>query len=325
MENVGLAVIALDLQERITGWNRGAAGLYGWSASAAVGRPVRSLLKPALDDGQRAAIGAAVRTQGRWRGVISVRRRDGGLLVVDAIGLATRAPGGEITGYVLTHRDLRDEQRAAQELRAAHARADEILDRISDAVFAVDRHWRYTYLNRQAVAHAREALGREVTAEDLLGRNCWEVFPDWTQSRFYEAFHDALRRQRAAHIEDYVPRADRWFDVRLYPSDTGLSIYLYDVTERKQAADQLAYHASLLANLDDAIVATDEQGVVTAWNHACRADVRLVRHRGHRTPRSARSCWLATATMKWPGSSASWPRLAAERVRRCVTAATVAR
>src|SRR6202012_3063921 len=91
---------------------------------------------------------------------------------------------------------------------------------------------------------------------------------DWRRSGFYEAIQEAMRRQRRAHLEDYVPRADRWFDVRLYPSDTGLSIYPCDMTERRRAAEQLAYPASLLANLDDAIVATDEQGVVTAWNHA---------------------------------------------------------
>jgi PAS domain S-box-containing protein len=268
VENAGLAVIALDSEGRITAWNHGATRLYGWSAPAALGQPIRSLLKPALNDERRAAIGAAVRTQGRWRGEISVRRRDGALLVVDATGFSTRGPSGEITGYVVTHRDLRDEKRAAQELRAARAHADEILDRISDVVFAVDRHWRYTFLNRQAAAHASEALGRDVTAEDLLGQNCWEVFPDWTRSRFYETFQNSLRWQRPVQIEEYVPHAHRWFDVRLYPSDTGLSIYMYDVTERRRAADELAYHASLLANLDDAIIATNERGVVTAWNHA---------------------------------------------------------
>ena len=268
VENAGLAVIALDSEGHITAWDRGAERLYGWSVHAAVGRPIRGLLKPALDDGRRAAIGAAIRTRGRWRGEISVRHRDGALVVIDATGFSTRGPSGEITGYVVTHRDLRDERGATQQLRAARAHADEILDRISDAVFAVDCHSRYTYLNPQAVAHAREALGRDVTAEDLLGQNCWEVFPDWTRSRFYAAFQDVLRRRRAAQIEDYVPRADRWFEVRVYPAGTGLAIYLCDVTERRRAAEQLAYHASLLANLDDAIVATDQQGVVTAWNHA---------------------------------------------------------
>jgi PAS domain S-box-containing protein len=266
VESADLAVIELDPDGRIAAWNRGASHLYGWSATAAVGRPIRTLLEPVLDDDRRAAIGAAVRAQGRWRGEISVRGRDGALVLVDAIGFSTRGPNGEITGYVLVQRDLRGEQRAERELRAARARADEILDRMSDAVFAVDRQWRYTYLNRRAAAHAREALGRDVATEDLLGQNCWEVFPDWSRSRLYEAFHEAMRLQRVAQLEGYVPRVDRWFDVRLYPSDTGLSIYLCDVTERRRAAEKLAYHASLLANLDDAIVATDEHAVVTAWN-----------------------------------------------------------
>ncbi|HEY2320232.1 MAG TPA: PAS domain S-box protein, partial [Solirubrobacteraceae bacterium] len=203
VDNAGLAVIALDSEGRITAWGRGASRLYGWSAPAAVGRPIRSLLKPVLDDERRAAIGAAVRTQGRWREEISVGRRDGVLLVVDATGFSTHGPSGEITGYVVTHRDLRDKKRAGLELRAARAHADEILDRMSDAVFAVDRRWRYTYLNRQAMAHVRDALGADVTTEDLLGQNCWEVLPDWTRSRFYEAFHDVLRQQRPGQIEDY--------------------------------------------------------------------------------------------------------------------------
>ncbi len=39
-----------------------------------------------------------------------------------------------------------------------------------------------------------------------------------------------------------------------------------DITERKRAEEQLAYHASLLENVHDAVVATDERFVVTAWN-----------------------------------------------------------
>ena len=237
--DAGLAVIALDAKGHVTEWDRSAARLYGWSAFSAVGRPIRSLLKLDLDDERCATVGAAVRTHGRWRGEISVRRRDGALLIVEATAFPTRESGNEITGYVVIHRDLRDEKRAEAELRAARARADEILDRIGDAVFAVDRQWRYTYLNRRAVAHAREALGREVTAEELLGQTCWEVFPDWTHSPFYEAFQQALLDQRAVEIEGYVPRADRWFDARLYPSKTGLSIYLCDVTERWGARREL--------------------------------------------------------------------------------------
>jgi PAS domain S-box-containing protein len=45
-------------------------------------------------------------------------------------------------------------------------------------------------------------------------------------------------------------------------------VFVRDITERKQAEEHVAYHAHLLENVHDAIVATDERLVVTAWNRA---------------------------------------------------------
>lgn len=70
-----------------------------------------------------------------------------------------------------------------------------------------------------------------------------------------------------------------------YPSsDGGLSICSRDITERKRAQEQVAYHASLVENMEDAVVATDERFVVTAWNPGAEmlfgrsADEALGRH-----------------------------------------------
>jgi diguanylate cyclase (GGDEF)-like protein/PAS domain S-box-containing protein len=41
-----------------------------------------------------------------------------------------------------------------------------------------------------------------------------------------------------------------------------------DVTERKRAEKQLAFQASLLVNVNDAVIATDDHFMLTAWNHA---------------------------------------------------------
>jgi PAS domain S-box-containing protein len=41
-----------------------------------------------------------------------------------------------------------------------------------------------------------------------------------------------------------------------------------DITERKQAEERMAFHALLLENVHDAIVATDERLTLTAWNRA---------------------------------------------------------
>jgi PAS domain S-box-containing protein len=43
---------------------------------------------------------------------------------------------------------------------------------------------------------------------------------------------------------------------------------VHDITERKQAQEQLQYQATLLSNVNDAIVASDAQFHITAWNAA---------------------------------------------------------
>ncbi|MGZ8491537.1 MAG: PAS domain-containing protein, partial [Gemmatirosa sp.] len=47
-----------------------------------------------------------------------------------------------------------------------------VLERITDAFFALDGHWRFTYVNDQA----QRLLAR--TREELLGRCVWDEFPD---------------------------------------------------------------------------------------------------------------------------------------------------
>ena len=48
-----------------------------------------------------------------------------------------------------------------------------------------------------------------------------------------------------------------------------------DVTEERRAEERRRYHAYLLENIHDAVIATDERFLVTAWNKGARADVRL--------------------------------------------------
>jgi PAS domain S-box-containing protein len=75
-----------------------------------------------------------------------------------------------------------------------------------------------------------------------------------------------MREQKTIHFEGYSWLTNRSVEVYAYPSDEGLSIYSRDITERKRANEQLAYHSHLLEHVHDAVMATDERLVVTAWN-----------------------------------------------------------
>lgn len=41
-----------------------------------------------------------------------------------------------------------------------------------------------------------------------------------------------------------------------------------NVTEQRRSQEQIAYQATLLANVNDAVIAVDVNGVITAWNRA---------------------------------------------------------
>jgi PAS domain S-box-containing protein len=173
---------------------------------------------------------------------------------------------GRIVAGVLVSRDITEQKRAEQEFRESHNRVESILESITDAFFAVDREARYTYINERALLTLQRVKGKGLTREDVLGKSAWELSPELVGSVFYHKHHEALREQKTVHYEAYAPWSERWYEVHIYPSEEGLSVYNRDITERKEAEEQLAYHAYLLENVHDAVIATDEQLLVTAWN-----------------------------------------------------------
>lgn len=117
----------------------------------------------------------------------------------------------------------------------------QVFERITDAYVALDRDWRYTYLN----AKACDFFGRR--AEDMIGRLIWTEFPEGIGHPFQHAYEQAMAEQRPLQIEAFYPPYNRWFENRIYPSANGLTIYFLDITERKQAEQELLQHQRMLA------------------------------------------------------------------------------
>ena len=62
-------------------------------------------------------------------------------------------------------------------------------------------------------------------------------------------------------FETRSPVTGRWMDVRLYPSEAGLSIYVHDISERKRAEEELrgrAEQQALVAELGRRALASDD-------------------------------------------------------------------
>ncbi|HEX8532609.1 MAG TPA: PAS domain-containing protein, partial [Allosphingosinicella sp.] len=102
----------------------------------------------------------------------------------------------------------------------------DILESVSDAFYAVDRDWRFTYLNRKA----EEWWGRR--REELLGKVYWEEFPVAVGSEPYQAHLRAAETREVVRLEAMSPILGKWVDISIYPTgDGGLSVYFRDISE----------------------------------------------------------------------------------------------
>lgn len=143
-------------------------------------------------------------------------------------------PLGTLAGALLDHLDAMHAREAAlQEATRAKAEVETILGSISDAMYALDAEWRFTYLN----AEAQRLLHRR--REDLMGRNVWQAFPEAAETELKKQYQLAVTRQQPVHFEFFFPPLDAWFNVRAFPHERGLTVYFQDVTQRRQTEDRL--------------------------------------------------------------------------------------
>ena len=142
-------------------------------------------------------------------------------------------------------------------------------DRITDPIFALDREWRFTFLNEQA----EQVLQRD--EEHALGTAVWEVFPDGDDAAFRSEFERAVRTQQGVTFEAYYDPLDIWFEVRAYPSDTGLSVSLHDVTDRVGRDETLQDREQTLREVYEIIADPDRSfdDRVTALLHVVRTTI----------------------------------------------------
>ncbi|AGB32208.1 PAS domain S-box [Natrinema pellirubrum DSM 15624] len=146
--------------------------------------------------------------------------------------------------------------------RVMTMRSVPIVDRVTDAFFALDTSFRFTYLNERA-----ETLLKR-SREDLIGRVMWDEFPQTVETQFPEGFHRAMDEQVPVSFEIYHAPLETWFEARAYPSETGLSVFMRDVSERKAQETTLAQHAAVVEAIRDAVVTLDRNREIITVNGA---------------------------------------------------------
>ena len=128
-------------------------------------------------------------------------------------------------------------------LRSTDEQIVNFLEGMSDAFFALDTQWRFSYVNYKAAQYLQRS------PEELFGKNFWEEFPDLVNSVFYDQYHKAVAKQVGVIFEKYYRPLKVWWEVRVFPSRDGISVFFHDITTRKKMESELRKERNKTENL----------------------------------------------------------------------------
>jgi PAS domain S-box-containing protein len=148
------------------------------------------------------------------------------LLVLFLLGLLSRA-------LAVTTRARNAEKSLRDELQRSYESLDRILKSVAAGFILLDHESKIRYINEAAGALLRKHY------DVLPGKQIWSVFPEMKGERFQLQLRKAVASTQETVFEELYPPLGIWLEVHTHPSLAGISIFLIDVTQRKQSEDAL--------------------------------------------------------------------------------------
>ncbi|KUO78518.1 MAG: hypothetical protein APF81_19010 [Desulfosporosinus sp. BRH_c37] len=158
------------------------------------------------------------------------------------------------------------EQRALKEkLDKSDIKIENILNNISDSVYALDKQWEFIYVNKSAAS-----AFSKVTDQNVLGKKYWDIFPG-KDNFYFLKFSEAVLSQKPVQFEALSVLTEGWVTVNVYPSSEGITVYFKDITEQKKLdkslEDERKRLYALLDGLPGLVYVRTSDGTVIFANH----------------------------------------------------------
>lgn len=274
VEQTSDAILSTDVSLNIRSWNKGAEEIYGFTKEEILGKPLGSFLRSDLDPETSQRLLKELNEKGYYSAEYIFYNKNNQPIYVQASVTVLKDKLGNITGYVAVHRDISERRQLEQQLREFNQQLEqqvsekttelrEVFERISDAFLGVDNQYQIVYANKKA-----ELLFGNNTKQ-LLGIEVRHLFSD-QDGEAAVAIRQAFETREYVYLEAWLDKFKKWFELNIYPSASGLSVYFRDISTRKNALLEL--HASeekyrlFFENSLDGILLTNSRGEIYAAN-----------------------------------------------------------
>ncbi|WP_436923694.1 PAS domain S-box protein [Halosimplex amylolyticum] len=232
LENQRDVVYAFDTDGTFRRWNDRLREVTGYADEEIGAMPPADLVSDEAEGDLAAARNRVLEMGENVTVELPLVTKGGETIPYEFTGAPMRDDDGTVRGVTGIGRDVSDRRARERRLERQHeelaSELDEVFERVDDAFYALDEQFRYTYVNDRA----EELLGRD--RADLLGRSVWDAFDLSEDYPVREHYERAMATQESTTFERYSEPLGIWTAMRVYPSESGLSVYFRDVTERKE-------------------------------------------------------------------------------------------
>ncbi len=140
-------------------------------------------------------------------------------------------------------------------------RWERVFESMVDGLISLDATGTVVYANPAGARLFADAADR------LAGRR----IHDYAGDDLPDLIARSLRQQLNAESEVYSQRTERWYSVRTYPAEAGLTAFVHDITDRKLAEDALRISEAKFAGIfnisADAIISIDAEQRIIHFNN----------------------------------------------------------
>jgi len=279
LDSIGDAVIATDLQARITIMNPEAERLCGYNLKKSKGKnltDVFNIVHALTGEKAENPVNKALQT-GKVVGLANhtmLISKDGNEYQIADSASPIKDKHGNTSGVVMVFRDVTEEYSMREKLKNSHYLMNYIIKHNRSAVAVHDRDLRYIYVSQKYIDDYK------VKESDVIGKHHYEVFPDLPQ-KWREVHQKALAGEVHSAEDDPFYREDgsvdwtRWECRPWYESNGsigGIVIYTEVINERKQKEmrlkDSEEKHRRLFETMSQGVIYQTADGSIISANPA---------------------------------------------------------
>ena len=282
LESSPEAITVTDLNGNIIEFNQATVVLHGYeSKEELIGKNSLELI--AKQDHKRAIEGLKETLEhGSTKNLeYTFLTKDGREFQAELSASVVRDATGKPEYFMAITKDITERKKAEEALRESMEIYRELAESISDMFFAMDKDFRYTYWNQAS----EKFTG--VSAKDAIGKSLTEVFPDVKGTRVEQFYKEALRTQQPqSFLNKYQLKGkDYVFELNAYPTKTGLSVFVKDVTERQKMDDEIKSLARFPSENPNPVLRLNREGNILYANNPGKALLQDWKHEvADRTP-----------------------------------------